>query len=1175
MYFIRPEWLRHGSLSSSSGADRAIFSVDLSDQRLATAGQDCRVRIWHLPTLQKLAKDVQTPSSSPNPNSNPSNTQNLSNDQIKEKENEKLATKNEKSSGNPSITELMDLDSNGKKISSAGKKLLGPFLASNTAQSVLASKSVVIDEHKREKNGESNGVKQQNTVVEKVVVIDDGSGNVEREETEEMKSEDEDSDDMESAETGNGKEKEAKKTKKHGRKESHAGSVIPEGALLATLSDHAGAVNCVRWNSDGSALASCGDDGVVLIYDQHALRAGTGSGFGGNAAFSGAGVNAKENWRCRRPLRGHNGDVTDIAWSPDGERLASAGVDNTVIVWDVRKEFEGTGPGGGRMIQRLEGHRGLVKGVCWDPVGKFLASQSDDRSIVVWRTSDWKAETTLRGPLQNAVLHENNLTLFLRLSWSPCGSAIVGTNGLKKPNAHVAAMFFRDKSFSEMIEFVGHAEPVVCSRFSPRLYTRNELDNNNSSKANAVSVPMLTRTPPGLTAENAAYVVVALGSKDHGATVWRAGGVRPFYNMADMFDGDVMDLSWAPDGYSLAACSADGRVMYMKFDATELGHVLCKSDENRLLSELWRSYFGGVRAEKPVPESPAQLELEAAASAALRSSLPVAASTGIPVVSKPVTALPKAARVPVQMQSISGQREMRVAGGKRRIIPAALPEYPADSVDECSVDNNGAPNGLGFENLGNEPASKVARFGADSLGTPVLNRSIPFQLPPTPIQPMIAAPMSTFSLLPGRSASVLVRELNASLGRVLEAKPPSAGHSGGVVACVNSFSGTIEWRFCLGGRGAAALACIDKVIVAVGTFDGYLILLSPTSGRLLLPPLALDSPPYLLDAFYYPQEKDTSQELNEVGYLAVITRGGMCCVYDAIHLKLMNSQSILPLLLNRRGMESISMESTGMLGGNAVPMTVTGSMKNVTTIPTHASTVGMDPIATTGHAMDSDRVASGHGSFLGEHGSTETFGKESLRSVIRVSVTRSAQAVVTMSDGHAFVYYEAMGGWMRIADDMFPNSEFFRPVVMGGDGMNRMLGRYQAFASTSARNVNAVARIPSRDLRKTYLETVSHLETLIRSSILIESAHEYRYYVTCYAAKLGNAPDEDSVWVEKRAIELCEELNTSGDILGLNRTMLLKNVILPVLSTNRKLQHVTAQFNESRVDTQQRVIDTL
>lgn len=46
----------------------------------------------------------------------------------------------------------------------------------------------------------------------------------------------------------------------------------------------------------------------------------------------------------------------------------------------------------------LRGHTGLVKGLTWDPVGKYIASQADDHSLKVWRTVDWQMEANITKP---------------------------------------------------------------------------------------------------------------------------------------------------------------------------------------------------------------------------------------------------------------------------------------------------------------------------------------------------------------------------------------------------------------------------------------------------------------------------------------------------------------------------------------------------------------------------------------------------------------------------------------------------------------------------------------------------------------------------------------------------------------------------------------------------------
>jgi len=86
-------------------------------------------------------------------------------------------------------------------------------------------------------------------------------------------------------------------------------------------------------------------------------------------------------------------DVTDLGWSPGDRFLASVGLDSKCIIW-CGNSLE--------MLRKLDQHQGFVKGVCWDPVGQFFATQSDDKSVKIWRTTDWGLEATVTKPFQDS-----------------------------------------------------------------------------------------------------------------------------------------------------------------------------------------------------------------------------------------------------------------------------------------------------------------------------------------------------------------------------------------------------------------------------------------------------------------------------------------------------------------------------------------------------------------------------------------------------------------------------------------------------------------------------------------------------------------------------------------------------------------------------------------------------
>lgn len=63
------------------------------------------------------------------------------------------------------------------------------------------------------------------------------------------------------------------------------------------------------------------------------------------------------------------------------------------------------------MVTCLRGHTGLVKGLTWDPVGKYIASQADDHSLRVWRTVDWQMEANITKPFSE--VNKNTLALWV------------------------------------------------------------------------------------------------------------------------------------------------------------------------------------------------------------------------------------------------------------------------------------------------------------------------------------------------------------------------------------------------------------------------------------------------------------------------------------------------------------------------------------------------------------------------------------------------------------------------------------------------------------------------------------------------------------------------------------------------------------------------------------------
>lgn len=81
--------------------------------------------------------------------------------------------------------------------------------------------------------------------------------------------------------------------------------------------------------------------------------------------------------------------VTSVRLQPGGTRLAVAGDDHLISIWDLAED---------RLVLRLRGHVDWVQGLAFSPDGRVLVSAGNDRQVIFWDVRDGQRLGSLDGP---------------------------------------------------------------------------------------------------------------------------------------------------------------------------------------------------------------------------------------------------------------------------------------------------------------------------------------------------------------------------------------------------------------------------------------------------------------------------------------------------------------------------------------------------------------------------------------------------------------------------------------------------------------------------------------------------------------------------------------------------------------------------------------------------------
>ncbi len=255
-------------------------------------------------------------------------------------------------------------------------------------------------------------------------------------------------------------------------------------------------------------------------------------------------------------------DVLDLDFSPR-DVLASASIDNRILLWDMTTKQPVMSP-----FRVLHQHVSFVKGISFDPVGKYLASCGTDNKVILWDCNSWEAETNLTEPMR----YTADKSMFRRMTWSPDGASLCLSSATK--SSKNIGVVLRRGTWEATADLVGHDTQSTCCRFCPSVLTTVD-------------------------AHKRPLCVVGLADQTGVVSIWSTAKTAPLIVLRECFDEAVTDITWDREGKGImVACSVDGSIAIV--DDINPG-VPMKEDQ---LDKHFRALYGRGAKEAAKEQTP-------------------------------------------------------------------------------------------------------------------------------------------------------------------------------------------------------------------------------------------------------------------------------------------------------------------------------------------------------------------------------------------------------------------------------------------------------------------------------------------------------------------------------------------------------------------------------------------